>query len=62
MARGAALIKGNHRIFSEAFGANGWGEGLRMVKWIGDRAPGRLFQYMTPTMVARVAWKVKQPE
>ncbi len=36
MARGAALIKGKPHIFSEAFGANGWSEGLRMVKWIGD--------------------------
>ncbi len=36
MARGAALIKNSPNIFSEAFGANGWGEGLRMVKWIGD--------------------------
>lgn len=37
MARGAALIKGKPQvIFSEAFGANGWSEGLRMVKWIGD--------------------------
>ncbi len=36
MARGAALMKKSREIFSEAFGANGWGEGLRMVKWIGD--------------------------
>ncbi|MDD8015193.1 MAG: hypothetical protein PHX45_05830 [Acidobacteriota bacterium] len=36
MARGAALIKNSVEIFSEAFGANGWSEGLRMVKWIGD--------------------------
>ncbi len=36
MARGAALIQGTAEIFSEAFGAYGWGEGLRMVKWIGD--------------------------
>jgi hypothetical protein len=36
MARGAALAKGVREIFSEAFGANGWSEGLRMVKWIGD--------------------------
>jgi hypothetical protein len=36
MARGAALAKRDRRIFSEAFGANGWSEGLRMVKWIGD--------------------------
>jgi hypothetical protein len=36
MARGAALIKGSPEIFSEAFGAYGWSEGLRMVKWIGD--------------------------
>lgn len=36
MARGAALIKSRTEIFSEAFGANGWGEGLRMAKWIGD--------------------------
>ncbi len=36
MTRGAALIQGTAEIFSEAFGAYGWGEGLRMVKWIGD--------------------------
>jgi len=36
MARGAALIKGSPEIFSEAFGAYGWSEGLRMVKEIGD--------------------------
>ncbi len=36
MARGAALMKQSREIFSEAFGANGWGEGLRMMKWIGD--------------------------
>ena len=36
MARGAALLKGTREIFSEAFGANGWAEGLRMTKWIAD--------------------------
>src|ERR1039458_9068166 len=36
MARGAALLQGTREIFSEAFGANGWGEGLRMTKWIAD--------------------------
>jgi len=36
MARGAALIQGSIEIFSEAFGAYGWSEGLRMVKWVGD--------------------------
>ena len=36
MARGAALLQGTREIFSEAFGAYGWSEGLRMVKWIGD--------------------------
>jgi hypothetical protein len=36
MARGAALVKNSPEIFSEAFGAYGWSEGLRMVKWIGD--------------------------
>jgi hypothetical protein len=36
MARGASLLKNSGPIFSEAFGANGWNEGLRMVKWIGD--------------------------
>jgi hypothetical protein len=36
MARGAALIQGTTEVFSEAFGAYGWGEGLRMTKWIGD--------------------------
>jgi hypothetical protein len=36
MARGAALIEGTNEIFSEAFGAYGWSEGLGTVKWIGD--------------------------
>jgi hypothetical protein len=36
MARGAALIQGTTEIFSEAFGAYGWSEGLATVKWIGD--------------------------
>ena len=33
MARGAALLQGTREIFSEAFGAYGWNEGMRMVKW-----------------------------
>ncbi|MEN6312013.1 MAG: hypothetical protein ABFD80_10805, partial [Acidobacteriota bacterium] len=36
LARGSALMKRSREIFSEAFGANGWCEGLRMAKWIGD--------------------------
>ncbi|HYW48004.1 MAG TPA: hypothetical protein VE959_34390 [Bryobacteraceae bacterium] len=36
MARGAALLKGSPEIFSEAFGAYGWAQGLRMTKWISD--------------------------
>jgi hypothetical protein len=36
MARGAALLQGTREIFSEAFGAYGWGQGLRMTKWISD--------------------------
>jgi hypothetical protein len=36
MARGAALLQGTREIFSEAFGAYGWGQGLRMTKWIAD--------------------------
>ena len=39
MARGAALLHGRNgtrEIMSETFGAYGWDEGLRMMKWIGD--------------------------
>jgi hypothetical protein len=36
MARGAAWMRNGREIFAEAFGAYGWSEGLRTVKWIGD--------------------------
>lgn len=36
MARGSAWMKNTTEIFAESFGAYGWSEGLRMVKWIGD--------------------------
>ncbi len=36
MARGSAWMKHTTEIFSEYLGAYGWGEGLRMLKWIGD--------------------------
>ncbi len=36
MARGAALLKGTREIFSEAFGAYGWSQGMRMLQWVGD--------------------------
>lgn len=36
MARGAALLQGTREIFSEAFGAYGWSQGMRMLKWVGD--------------------------
>jgi hypothetical protein len=36
MARGSAWMKHSTEIFSESFGAYGWSEGLRMLKWIGD--------------------------
>lgn len=36
MARGSAWMKHTTEIFSESFGAYGWSEGLRMLKWIGD--------------------------
>ncbi len=36
MARGSAWMKHTTQIFAEAFGAYGWSEGLRMLKWIGD--------------------------
>lgn len=36
MARGSAWMKHSTEIFAEAFGAYGWSEGLRMIKWIGD--------------------------
>ena len=36
MARGSAWMKHSTEIFAESFGAYGWSEGLRMLKWIGD--------------------------
>jgi len=36
MARGSALEKKTTEIFAESFGAYGWSEGLRTVKWLGD--------------------------
>jgi hypothetical protein len=36
MARGAALLQGAREIFSEAFGAYGWSQGLRMLEWVGQ--------------------------
>jgi hypothetical protein len=36
MARGSAWMRHGTEIFAEAFGAYGWSEGLRMLKWIGD--------------------------
>jgi len=51
MARGAALMKGSPQLFSEAFGANGWCEGLRMVKWIGDWHIVNGFTFITPHAV-----------
>lgn len=36
MARGAALLQGTRHIFSEAFGAYGWSQGMRMLTWVGD--------------------------
>jgi hypothetical protein len=36
MARGSAWMRHDTEIFAEAFGAYGWSEGLRMLKWIGD--------------------------
>jgi hypothetical protein len=35
MARGAALLQNTREIFSEAFGAYGWSQGLRMLEWVG---------------------------
>ncbi len=36
MARGAALLQNTREIMSEAFGAYGWSQGMRMLKWVGD--------------------------
>ncbi len=51
MARGAALMSGSTQMFSEAFGANGWCEGLRMVKWIGDWHIVNGFTFLSPHAV-----------